>query len=357
MSASKCTIVVLHTDQGMGTLVKIYNEVMGGQQLTSLGLIDLGSETRTKRYAGDALDVIAAALDEMYTPFFDFIVISHQDTDHWSLLPDLSKRLEKYPDIGIGNLYYGGTHWKKKAKDTVTEFATDWGGDVQPWATSLSAYSNPSSAPKPFETIDGVEFCVLMVNADSTKSVANGTSAVISVNFGGSTVILPGDATAQTLSAINTTLKKWKKNPIQPCYLLTAPHHGALATISDNFTTKNPKLTIATEFGTLVSAKWLAASAGFESHFNHPSKKVIAKLSPAVASTAVDHNYIVYDNDNSKWEAINKTDVNIFTTITTLDDPPVRVSWNFEMLPSGQVSFQSEPTPKSKREQRKGTEP
>ena len=354
MTAARCRVVVLHTDQGMGTLIKIYNKAGKTEKLTSLALVDLGSETRTKRYAGDALDVIANALGEMTTPFFDFIVISHQDTDHWSLLPDLSKRLQKdYPKTGVGMIYRGGFRWKKRATSAVGDFANQWGADEEPWSTTLTDYSNPATGPTWFHHIDGVVFRVLMVNADSTRSVANGTSAVITVEFGGTTAILPGDATAQTLAAINATLWQWrnagKANPVHPCLLLTAPHHGSLATISDNFTTKNPKLTIANAFANYVSARWLAASAGYESHFNHPSKVVMETLSPAVGKDAVTHNFIVFNNDTGRWESISNTNVNIFTTISTLTDPPVRTSWEFDMLPGGMVAFRSVLTPASRR--------
>lgn len=353
MTATKCSIVVLHTDQGMGTLVKIYKMVDKVEKLYSLALIDLGSETRTKRYAGDAIDVIANAVSEMPTPFIDFVVISHQDTDHWSLLPDLTKRLKKdRPETAVRRLYRGGTRWKQRSQDTVMKFAEEWGAEEEPWTGSYSDFNDPKGGARSFEELDGVVFRTVMVNAVSKKSVENGTSAVISVHFGGSVAVLPGDATSQTLSAINKTIGAWTKNPLQPCRLLTAPHHGALATIADNFTTKKPKLTIATDFGKLINAQWLAASAGFESHFNHPYKVVMEKLSPGVGSKAVKHTYVVYDGSIGDWEAIKDTNLNIFTTIAGLGDPPVRQSWIFTMYPSGLVTFHSELTPSSLREQR-----
>jgi beta-lactamase superfamily II metal-dependent hydrolase len=189
------------------------------------------------------------------------------------------------------------------------------------------------------------------VNAASTRSVANGTSAVVVVEFGGTNVILTGDATAETLAEINSTLMEWPENPIEPCYLLTAPHHGALATISSGFTTRNPRLEVATEFANIVSADNVAASAGYESHFLHPYKNVMALLSAHSGADSAEHTYVVYDNSVGKWEAVEDTEENVFTTICSLDDPPVRKSWYFTLWPDGKVSFEGRLTPASAREQ------
>lgn len=342
MTTSKAEVVVLHCDQGMGTLVRIWEEVMGSEELTHLVLVDLGSDTRTRRYAGDAVAYVIDSLKAMDTPQIDLVILSHQDFDHWSLLPDLIKKIETdVPATKILGCYRGGERWKKGALSAVTQMEHAFGISSVPLPKRHSDYSDPAGGKGELAGIEGVSFRVLAVNAPSTKSIENGTSAVIVVEFGGSQSILPGDATSETLGFINAILDEWAENPVRPCFLLTAPHHGSLRTLAGNFTKISPNLDIATEFAGKLEATWVAASAGYESHFYHPFKQVMAILAVKAGATAVQHTYVVYEDSSNTWEAVSDTKENVFTTIASLDDPPVRKSWKFVMKPSGLVTFEA----------------
>lgn len=346
MTAKAAEVVVMHCDQGMGTLVRIWEDVMGTDELTHLCLFDLGTEGSAKRFAGRAIDDVIRALGKMTTPRLDLVVISHQDRDHWSLLPPLLDEIKSdVPATTLGRYYKGGLYWKTRASSAVKKFGDHFGVTVKPWTDTVGNYYQPKDGtPGSIGTFAGVSFRLLTVNADSTKSEENGTSAVIVVDFGGSRSIIPGDATSQTLSEIDAIVKAWEKenkgtNPIRPCYVMSAPHHGALLTISDNFTTTNPKLNLAWNFAAQTQTAWLAASAGYESKFNHPFKNVMKLLGYKVGSAAVSHAFVWYDDSTADWERVTGSSDNFFTTVTSLDDPPDIQSWSFVMYPSGTVTF------------------
>ncbi len=350
MTARAADVVVLHCDQGMGTLVRIWEDVAGEQKITHLVLIDLGCENGRKRFAGDAIENVIISLDAMATPKLDLLLISHQDTDHWSLLPGLIEAIQSdVPATTLGAFYRGGMGWKKGAKAVIELVENHFGVTCNPWTDSRTDYGDPAKGKTAIADYAGVAVRILVVNADSTKSIANGTSVVTVIDFGGSTSIIPGDATSQTLSACNTLVDDWITqqgvNPVTPCFLLTAPHHGALATIADNFTTKNPRLLIANEFAQRTQAAWLAASAGYLSKFKHPYKNVMQLLGYKIGAAAKVHNFVWYDQAGG-WEPIVDTKQNFFTTVTNLDDPPDVQSWIFTMYPSGTVTYRSEHTPR-----------
>lgn len=351
MSATKITAMVLDCDQGMGTLVKIYEKDGGGvEQLTKLALIDLGSEVGIKRFAGSAIDDVIDALKAMPSPELSLLVVSHQDYDHWSLLPHLMKRIRKeFPDSPVfaSRIVTGGELWLDRAARVVDACAPPdkKKNRTEPLTTSYTAYANPKASPKSFASIAGVEFKILAANAPCSRAaediVRNGTSAVIVIEFGGHRIVLPGDATADTCAFINDTLAKWGSvglNPVGPCYMLTAPHHGALRTLASNFTCTKPKLTVAGDFATFMSADCVAASAGYESKFEHPSKEVMRILSVSVTARSAPHDYIVWDDENGNWEAVKKTKDNIYTTVCSLDTPPVHRSWTFTIKATGTVA-------------------
>lgn len=346
MTASKVEVVVLHCDQGMGTMVKVFEEVMGSEELTYLALIDLGSETSTKRYATDAVDEVMNTLQAMTPPRIDLLVLSHQDNDHWSLMPELKDRIVKAGlNVELGAFFRGGARWKKRALDNVRSYEQHFGVDSEPLPRSHSDYENPAKLGK-LDEHAGAVFRVLAVNTPVARSaddlIRNGTSAVIVVEFAGNHAVLPGDATADTIAFVNEIFREWKRvlrrNPVTPCFLVGAPHHGALRTLASNFTTKAPKLDVAKEFADALKARWVAASAGYESDFYHPFLGVMRLLSVGTGKEATTHTFVVWNEAKNRWEAVEDTDQNIFTTICSLTNPPLRQSWSFEMAASGELS-------------------
>lgn len=354
----------LHCDQGMGSLVKIYNSL---DELENLVLIDLGSDTKTKRYADNTVTDIIEALQEMendgFTPHIELLIISHQDYDHWSLLPDLIAEISSsLPTTTVSEIYYGGARWKPDAVAALKAWEKQFGVTSVPLPRAHTDYDTPGKMGE-LATVDGVVFRVLAVNVPCSRSaddlIRNGTSAVMVAEFGDTHCIFPGDATADTIGFINRDVfDPWEKAgegiPVHPCRALSAPHHGALRTIASNFTSKNAKLDIAKRFAEAVEAQNVIASAGYYSHHKHPNRRVMEQLG-VKARDSSGHGFIVYNDVTKKWEEFKDFKKGLYSTIVTLDPPPERIGWTFTINAAGEIRFELE-KPRSQRRHRQRPE-
>jgi hypothetical protein len=97
----------------------------------------------------------------------------------------------------------------------------------------------------------------------------------------------------------------------------------------------------------MVAASNVAASAGMVLKFRHLFKEVMDILAVSAGSNSVLHSYVVFDQSIPKpdWIEILPSTKNIFTTITTLATPIVRISWTFILQASGTFSFREIRTP------------
>lgn len=350
MATSKIDVVFLHCDQGMGTLVRIFDQ---NGRLAHLALLDLGSESGTRKYSDSAINAVIRALKQMVadkvTPKIDLLVISHQDYDHWSLLPDLLKQIQsEVQGCQVDDIYYGGQNWRKTAIIAIGSWETQFGVTPVSFAKETSNYTTPGVKGQ-IKNIDGVIFRLLCANTPVSRRAAdlerNGTSAVIAIDFGGVTAIIPGDATADTVGWINNKVfarwnQKGQGNPVQPCRALGAPHHGALRTLASNYVaTSRAKLDVATAFANYVSAEHVVASAGYYSKFHHPYKEVLEVLGANATTDTVEHDFVWYVGSQKKWKQVQDSQHGIFTTVTTLTDPPKRTGWFFTITALGEISF------------------
>lgn len=327
----------------MGTLIKIYETVSKKDKLVNLALIDLGSDSPDE--ATGAVDKVIEALKEMATPKIDLLVVSHQDKDHWSLLPRLQTKIgTDVPATTMGDMYYGGISWGPQASKALSSWEKAFSCVFTPLTKADSGY-DVVGTKKLFKDLNGVVFRILITNMVCARKAEdlrkNGSSAVMVVEFGGRTVILPGDAISETLGYINNICDLWtvkNPNPIQPCDVLQIPHHGALRTIADNYTSsKRRRVETANDFGKNVSASYIVASAGYMSHHLHPAKEVINMLTDGIA-TVSSHTYVAYAFADTEWYEYTSTR-GIYTTVQTVDPPPDRTSWTFTITSTGLIEF------------------
>lgn len=272
-----------------------------------------------------------------------------------------------------------------KGEDEVKAWETTFGVTCGTFASNFSHYSAKGTPPGELADFSGVHFRVLMSNISTTAKkstkgkkkssgqlahVRNSTSAVVVIDPEttatppGRRFILPGDATSQTISWINERIeviqKKTNENPLTPCIVLAAPHHGSLPTLADNHVTpkpnKKPKLSVAKKFTNLITPVNLVASTGLHGGYHHPSKKALEILGALTGTGATDHQYIYWDPDKPgkkgalKWAQSSPTKQRIFTTLTaTLNKKlkkekkeaamkNVAQDWVFTVTPSGKVT-------------------
>ena len=367
MTAKKVEVIALHCDQGMGNLIKIYDSVDANAKPTHLVLIDLGSEAPGKTLADKGLNEVFDTLkNEAANPTIDLLVVSHQDKDHWSLLPWLLSYIEADAALKtkfkIGALYYGGLLWTKGAKAALTRCAAYASNKTATsFAPRMTDFDGTNLTVATFKEIDGVKFHLLCANTVSQKRKApvgiirNTSSAVIALEFGKSFVIFPGDATSETIGWINEQIfAKWtakgKAVPVEPCKVLSIPHHGALATISNDYKSNDApsNLTKGALFSDYVKANYVVASAGFVLKFKHPYKSVLELLGKYVGFdvSGDPHYWVWYEATAADWTRKDKNLKGIFTTVIDFEKDgkkriPTDVSnWWFTIDEHGNVTFQ-----------------
>ncbi|MEV6728372.1 MULTISPECIES: MBL fold metallo-hydrolase [unclassified Streptomyces] len=296
-------VKLLWCGQGMTTLVEIYDDGVEKGAADYLALIDCGG---SPTYGKDAVNHIKDKVAKRTTTpnkMLDLVVISHQDDDHNGLLGALGKEL-KTIDARVGSVHIGGLSWIQGNKDTVNEFLTAVKyavGTVVFDAPAQSDYPGGGAAPTHFAVHKDVKFRLLISNLDvpgaTADIVRNGSSAVVVVDNGVNTVVLPGDATFQTMLEINTKLGGAQLTP--QVLALEIPHHGALRTAVENYAKSGKKKTdftwtIIEDFATKVmKPKNVGASAGPWNTDNHPVQEVI-DVFIGTTDTVPSHTYVAF---------------------------------------------------------------
>ena len=117
MKPARITLRALWCDQGMAHLLQAY-DTAEAQAPTKLMLIDFGAETMFKSKVlkiNLAAPAVTAVVESLFrqqeaglTPKLDYVLISHQDTDHWSLLNylmDAVNELKAADESGTNHLW------------------------------------------------------------------------------------------------------------------------------------------------------------------------------------------------------------------------------------------------------------
>jgi beta-lactamase superfamily II metal-dependent hydrolase len=339
--APRTIVMILFVGQGMATLVEGYNDGNTSTTPDYLVLVDFGGN---QAHADNAAEYVANKLLAQKkagaTPTFDLVVISHQDRDHLSLLPNLRAYIEKKGiTFSIGEVYLGGARWSKANTATVAGFVDDGGMDIDDAEVAAPAetdYHDPSDLGHLLQ-FNNVSVRVLIagyVPPDEKRAdiIKNASSAVIVIDNGSTAVVLPGDATYHTMGEINDMMakKKWKTAKPPPLSKVTAievPHHGALRTAVEDYTAKGKvddfDFSIINKFASNMAPQAVIASAGPRNSHNHPLREVIEVFEGKLA-TVKSHSYVAYQFSKKKaskvegWDQFPTTDA-IFTTIVTLD--------------------------------------
>lgn len=340
----------LWCDQGMAHVLRIVPK--NSSTPAALCVFDFGAEQMFKSkilreaQAAPAVTYLIKTLKELPTPRIEYFVISHQDTDHWSLVKYFLDEIEEQEiELEVGKLYYGGADWGPGAKEQMRRLG-EYAEEVAPQTVKFSDYTTPDTAPSMLGQIGDVTIHTLMVNSPVASKAAsirkNGTSAVIVIRLGGWMMILPGDATYETLEAINATLKTWTKgSPITPCWVLSVPHHGSLATIVPDSSASVLNFSATDQFVKYCEARSTVASAGIQNSFKHPYLSVLSKFSASTWSRGYrhgPHRIVAYLSDRDDWVQSEPMPNNVYTTVLTHGVTPIAVAnWTFAVSKEGEA--------------------
>ncbi len=347
-------VTMLFVDQGMGNLIELVDT--STKEIVFRALVDFGSSKSTACVA--TVDWLADEISVGTKAKLDFLIISHKDNDHWSLLRPLAEKLlQKGHSLEIKAGWHGNRpeqynklknldDAQKKGK-TIIEYMSKY-VQLYPLVEKGSSYKT-AGALKPIASSHGVDFKIVTVNVPSGKSkadiISNTQSLVLAIEGNGKTVFLPGDATAETCVELNEILESKAGGVLKGPLFLSVPHHGALRTLASNYTTTNPDLDVGKAFAKNLSPKSIGASAGFATH-HHPSKIVLDLFAGSLDTLSPDHAYVVYDA--ASWVA-PETEKLVYTTYLNL--PPTstkkrkrieteRAHWCFFIDPNGDLWVQ-----------------
>lgn len=344
--ADMVKVHVLSCGQGMTNWIEYYADQKDDVP-AALGLVDLGG-LGVGRTA--AVDFIVARLKKHSKSRIDTVVISHQDSDHWNLIPHLFDQLGKQKiTLTTGVVWRGGLQWGVRATATVNRL----GGisddkQVHVFADNRCDYHG-SKQNLPIWQAGGARLLAMAANVGMTSTlpdmVRNGTSAVVAVEMGGHSIILPGDATWETMSFINQRVYGGTSHG-KPgtCIAMSVPHHGALRTAVQGYALgrQYPQMTtkMVTDFAKNISSRSVIASAGFQNTHHHPVTEIMEEFSVKIWTDSKDkHDWMGYDFTNAAWKQFTGVEKKQFTTVTNITGTPIPHNGIYTLTASGTATF------------------
>jgi beta-lactamase superfamily II metal-dependent hydrolase len=276
-------VMILYCGQGMMTLVEIYSDGVVKPAADYLALIDAGG-SMTKG-ADLSVNYVATKILAKADKKLDLVSISHQDGDHVRLLSDLTEKL-KGKGVTCGRLFAGGSGWLSSNKKTVQEFAKVVGIVPETIVFGVPYCTDYGGAKKRDELkhlaqFGDVFFRILVSGLPVTGTgdiQKNASSAMVVIENGSFSVVLPGDATYQTMAAATGILQQVAPSLLPQVIGLEIPHHGALRTAVESYWAKGKlgdfNWTKLQEFARVLNAKHVLASAGPKNSHHHPIEEV-----------------------------------------------------------------------------------
>jgi hypothetical protein len=324
----------------------------------ALALVDFGGDSDV---AADAVEYVVGQLqaqaDAGRTPKFDLTVISHQDRDHLILLRPLTTAItEAGLDISFGTVFLGGLRWSQANKKVVNDFfgvarlrpTYAWGEDERSDYDGVSSRRNL----KRLLWFANTYFRVLVSNLRATGGAdiqRNASSCVLVIENGENAIVLPGDATYQTMTYINELYDGWGAAPLVPAvYSLEVPHHGALRTAVENYKASNPissfDFDIINAFAENCKATSVFASAGQYNTHGHPVMEVLEVFEPYVVDDAA-HTIVAWQFTPTVKGVRTSKSVgykeftmrkSVWTTLQKLDGSYTRLNYNLQSSSLGE---------------------
>ncbi len=315
---------MLFVDQGMGNMI-ILTPPNTPTTINYIALVDFGSAAPSRcddtvEWARDFL-----TYGQTQNAFLNLVVISHKDNDHWSLFPPLIDKLSGIgKSLNIEKLAYGGysktysfvTKDKKTILDVLEGRLTKKTSQKN-WIYYDSESSHyADQAVGALDEAYGVTFVPFAVNVEASRGakdiVANTASLVVGIRYLNEAMVLPGDATADTIAYVNSLLDSGNAYEMEHPRLLSVPHHGSLRTIASNYLARDPDLDVAEEFAKGLDPWSVGASAGF-ANYHHPDEAVMSLFGAYTQERPKKHPYVSYHRNNKAWQVTN-TKNGLFTT-------------------------------------------
>lgn len=319
-------VKMLYCGQGMMTLVEVYNDGVEKDAADHLALVDCGGSSGTP--TDDSLAYIATKVGHQAAKKLACVVISHQDADHVRYLGLLGGNLPA--GTTVDTIVVGGLQWGGPSLASLRTFAKAVGfaeKDIFWPAKGWTDYPPDGDAGKlGYRAKLGDTYLRLVISGVSVggKDIKNVSSAVVAVDNGSYRIVLPGDATVETMRAINALPSI--ATLLQPVSAVSIPHHGALRTSVENYLSYSKggrsggfTYTVLEKFaGETLAAKRAGASAGPWNSHHHPMQEVMTRFYPSTAPDTK-HSYVSWIFNDQKWQGWDASHA-AYCTVQKLDD-------------------------------------
>lgn len=321
--AEHVEVRMLYCGQGMTNWIEYFptDSAQTNRLPTMLVLVDLGgNRTEAVEYIIERLVAIKAATGA--TPPIRCAIFSHQDRDHWQLIPSFLAQLtkSKITDLKIGFIKQGGSEWKQDALDAVDKLATATKAKAK--VSFFSDYSTDYWGFKNEITSEGeCRIRLVMANCPCSDKgsgmLENGTSAAVAIELGGKSIILPGDSTWETLQSINKLFTK-PDQPL-PCFALGLPHHGSLRTTVQGYRAnkaiEDMGWSHVETFVGKLKPKQIGASAGYQNSHHHPMEEIVEVFEKYVTVKSDKHYLNTWKFADDDWTTPTRA-TSVWTTVT-----------------------------------------
>lgn len=299
--SDRVQITVLAVGQGMGNLIELYDN---HGNLEKLLLIDCGGGGKGSIEVRDSafyiLDAMARRAQVLGRPAgirsLDILIISHQDKDHHNIIKNMLNYANNNIEIErfirfreaystLQNSYHG---FRTLVNNSLTATGgsfifRDGSGYHAGFTQRFLSLSNNVKLIRIYTNAVGGDAC-------------NTVSAVLELrcNINGHIyrVIFPGDATLQTMQAVNGI----QLPAGYGCHVMSAPHHGSFTTCRDN----TPAGTgVLHTFLNQLNPTEMIISAGGPNQHGHPHATFVAEADNILpAGTAAAHSRLNNPTDN-----------------------------------------------------------
>jgi hypothetical protein len=325
--ATLTLVRMLFCGQGMMHLVEVYDDGVEKPAADFLALVDCGGE---REYSVASLKAIQTKVNSRTPPTLDCVVISHQDRDHVNQLKHLAPLMEEIGAKVTGPVFIGGEAWAGQPGkiDAFLEAVGLTRSDARfGQVGGESDYVGRADRSQLGCVVQHRDvFLRLLVSnlKGGGGNVANTSSAVVVVENGAFAVVLPGDATYETMQFVNGI--QGLDALLPPVIGCAIPHHGALATAVLNYKSGDDldsfDWSILDDFvHKSIKAKLVAASAGPWNTHCHPVEAVIDTFMENNTITFRDHTYVVYLYYQENW-VVRDNYLPVECTVQKIDPDP-----------------------------------
>lgn len=293
-------VTMLAVGQGTSNLIEVYDNAGRMKQLI---LIDCGGDGSEKVHVRSSTWIILDAMRKRaetegnYDRYLDFLIISHQDGDHHSILKNILETLKDKKRVYIKHFFHFDEGLFKSLSASYKDFAAKVRNCADEDYTFIHGSDYGTSPVQPFHTDEGIKLYLVYANATG-GNLENSVSAVIEADIDDGSekhyrFLFPADATTETMDEIDGV----QLPDNYELYAMAAPHHGSIASCNDVALKK---------FLQELPTEEIIISAGKESQFGHPHLTFTDIAEDKITQITVTHRYRRNKNDSKTMDPDNQ---------------------------------------------------